>query len=114
MSKTVVKNLFAVILLTVTLLFINAISVSAAETVASGECGVNGDNVTWELDSEGTLTVCGEGEMRYDFLNSRYKDSIIKVVICNGITKIGGYAFRGCTVLNNIVIPDSVTWISCC
>ena len=32
-------------------------------TVASGNCGRNGDNVTWSLDSTGTLTISGTGEM---------------------------------------------------
>ncbi|MBQ2264926.1 MAG: hypothetical protein II341_05905, partial [Oscillospiraceae bacterium] len=31
--------------------------------VASGECGAEGDNLTWTLDSEGLLTISGEGEM---------------------------------------------------
>ena len=30
--------------------------------VASGTCG---DNLTWALDDEGTLTISGEGEMDY-------------------------------------------------
>lgn len=36
-----------------------------AET--SGTCGKNGDNLTWTLDDEGTLTISGLGEME-DFL----------------------------------------------
>ena len=37
----------------------------AAEVVDSGDCGTN---VTWALDSTGTLTISGSGEMHdYDF-----------------------------------------------
>ena len=37
----------------------------AAETVRSGACG---DNVTWKLTSDGTLTISGKGAT-YDFLD---------------------------------------------
>ena len=36
---------------------------AGAATVASGNCGRNGSNVTWSLDSSGTLTISGTGEM---------------------------------------------------
>ncbi|MDD6273846.1 MAG: hypothetical protein PUA86_03995, partial [Clostridiaceae bacterium] len=43
----------------------------AADVVASGTCGAEGDNLTWTLDSDGTLTISGVGEMAdykdYDF-----------------------------------------------
>lgn len=35
----------------------------ALEIIASGECGAYGDKLTWTLDSTGTLTISGEGEM---------------------------------------------------
>ena len=35
----------------------------AATEVASGTCGANGDNLTWTLDSDGTLTISGSGAM---------------------------------------------------
>jgi len=37
-----------------------AISACAAEVVGSGTCG---DNLTWVLDDEGTLTISGTGDM---------------------------------------------------
>ena len=36
---------------------------AGATTVTPGNCGRNGDNVTWSLDSTGTLTISGTGEM---------------------------------------------------
>ena len=83
----------------------------------SGTCGKNGDNVTWSLDSEGTLTISGMGEMA-DFRGGNsapwqeYKESgIKKVVIEDGVTSIGGYAFAQCDILTTVEIADSVTVI---
>ena len=35
------------------------------DMIASGECGKNGDNLTWVLTAGGTLTISGSGEMEY-------------------------------------------------
>ena len=35
----------------------------AANIVAEGDCGAEGDNLIWTLDEEGTLTVSGSGKM---------------------------------------------------
>lgn len=36
---------------------------AAADTIASGDCGSQGNNITWVLDSSGVLTISGHGEM---------------------------------------------------
>ncbi len=67
----------------------------AAEVVASGKCGADGSNVTWVLDSDGVLTISGEGDMgNYSIApwTSRIT-RISKVVIGDGVTSIGGNAF---------------------
>ncbi len=87
---------------------------NAADIVASGECGVDGDNVVWQLDSEGTLTISGTGEMDSWALNSPWSEhsaEIIKVMIENGVTAIGEQAFADCTALTSATISDSVTSI---
>ena len=89
-----------------------AITANAVDVVASGECGAEGDNVTWQLDSEGTLTISGTGEMDSWALNlpwSEHSAEIIKVMIENGVTAIGEQAFSGCEKIAEITIPDSVT-----
>lgn len=79
---------------------------------ASGTCG---ENLTWVLTEDGTLTISGEGEMDIaedaDAPWYTYADSIQKVVIENGVTSIGARAFGDCSVLKEIVIPSSVTSI---
>ncbi|MBO5343224.1 MAG: leucine-rich repeat protein, partial [Ruminococcus sp.] len=85
---------------------------SAAEIVASGECGAEGYELTWSLDSKGTLTISGTGEMDSWALNSpwsEHSDKITKVIIENGVTTIGEQAFSGCEKIAEITIPDSVT-----
>lgn len=91
-----------------TLLPVNAL---AAETVSSGSCG---SNLTWELDSDGTLTISGTGEMKdcyhgdeAPWMTERTK--IKRVVIKSGITSIGGAAFYDCSNLADVTVPSSVT-----
>ncbi len=67
------------------------------------------------LDNNGTLTISGTGAMaNYSsgdapWFNSRA--SITKVVIEDGVTSIGNYAFADCTNLASVNIPNSVTSI---
>ena len=90
------------------------LSVSAeATTVASGTCG---DNVTWELGENGTLTITGTGKMNNFFSGystpwTKYRNDICEVVISEGITHIGNHAFDNCDSLKEVPIPDSVTSI---
>ena len=66
--------------------------------------------ITWSLSSNGTLTISGTGDME-DTPWSYQRNNIQKVVINNGVTNIGNYAFSECTKLNSIIIPNSVTYI---
>lgn len=64
----------------------------------SGTCG---DNLTWTLSDDGILTISGNGSMR-DYTNEASGSSVDfpnpfavrKVVIENGVTSIGDYAFE--------------------
>ena len=77
----------------------------------------NEGNLTWKLDADGTLTISGTGTMKdYDYNNNpspanQKKGSVKKVVIKDGVTSIGNFAFYNCKSLTSITIPDSVTSI---
>lgn len=91
----------------------------ASDMVASGYCGKitdqypQGENLTWKLTSDGTLTISGTGEMANNTLGGvdNYLDFIRVVVVENGATSIGEFAFLECISLTSITIPDSVTSI---
>ena len=36
---------------------------ASAAIVDSGECGAQGNNLTWRFDNTGTLMISGEGDM---------------------------------------------------
>ena len=77
-------------------------------TTIGGSCGTS---VDWTL-ADGVLTITGNGAMD-DYPSSsapwnEYKDDIRSVVIEEGVTSIGDYAFVGSTSLTNIEIPNSV------
>ena len=84
--------------------------------VASGKCG---DNLTWKLLDTGRLTISGKGAMKNFNLNkldtempwySRRK-KITAVVVKDGVTGIGDYAFDGCINLADVTLPEGLTYI---
>ncbi|MBQ5404393.1 MAG: leucine-rich repeat domain-containing protein [Bacteroidales bacterium] len=85
---------------------------SAFAQTTSGTCG---ENATWVYDeSMHILTISGTGEMsNYSSAPAPWnniKDNIQTVVISEGITSIGEYAFCYAAI-TNVSIPDGVTTI---
>ena len=79
---------------------------------ARGTCG---DNLTWSLDNQGTMTIDGTGPM-YNYVDNSppwriYIISIRDVIINEGVTTIGDRAFTSCMQLASVTIPNSVTSI---
>ena len=83
------------------------------KTFASGTCG---DNVNWTLDGDGTLFISGTGPM-YDYTasydgrapwNNNYANTITGIVISDGITTVGNYAFDYCRKAASVSLPDSI------
>ena len=96
------------------------VAVSAdASVVESGNCGANGDNVTYTLYDDGLLVISGTGDMNSDFeyasgvpwYDHGNASSIKKVVIESGVTSIGRYAFFYCSNLTSITAPNTLTKI---
>ncbi len=89
------------------------ITVSAADNVASGYCGANtdGTNVRWTLDSDGTLTLSGEGFMTFYFTGKTpWADyTVTSVVIEEGILNVSQNGFDRRKDIVSVTIPDSVT-----
>lgn len=105
-------------LLTLAVCCLAAVLLSGTALAADADIvdsGTYGRNLTWTLDSEGTLTISGQGKMPDSYYYSlpwySKMDSIKTVCIDSGVTSIGNDALYGCTGLTSITIPDSVTSI---
>lgn len=118
-----IKRIWAA-LIVLCMMFALVPAATFAEGEMSGKCG---EDLTWEFDSEAkTLTISGTGEM-YGYAqndnskfysmapwrkNDEINKSLEKVVIEEGATDIGQYAFYECPALKEVTLPDSVTIIN--
>ena len=86
--------------------------------IASGTCGAQGDNLTWVLAGDGTLTISGSGEMK-DYSTSSVapwytkRTKILSVVVEDGVTCVGDYAFYACLKLASVTLPEGINSIGC-
>ena len=83
------------------------------DVIASGECGKNGDNLTWVLTGDGTLTISGSGEME-NYTDSSVapwysnRTKILSAVVEPGVESVGNYAFYACLKLASVSLPGGV------
>ena len=93
--------------------YFNSLTAPAADVLLSGSCGAN---LTYTLDGNGTLTISGTGEMNSypDAYSTPWRSNlsdINSIVIEDGVTSIGNYAFGVVTYPNvsSVTVPRSVT-----
>lgn len=75
-----------------------------------GQCG---DSAFWELDDDGVLTVSGTGDMYNNTTAADwgwYGYDINKIIISEGITSVGNYAFDHCDAAD-IILPSTLKTI---
>ena len=119
--KTAEKRLLALLLVLVMVAGFVPVTARAdgASIVAQGTCGDQGDNVTWVLTDDGVLTISGTGAMAdYQWGDDGaapwivYKDQITKIVIGEGVTRIGDFSFfQGMNKLDlvtDVTIPETM------
>ena len=85
----------------------------SSSPVDEGTCG---DDLTWTLSNNGTLTIKGTSMMRYSEISApspwySHRDSIKKLVLKDGVTSISASAFNTCHHLTSVKLPDSVAYI---
>ncbi len=102
------------------------ITLGSSDVEYSGYCGADdgGTNISWTYDGAGTLTLTGSGETKfYNESNSwmgfsspvpgwyTYRESITKVVIGEGITKLNS-ALLAHTSITSITLPSTIKELS--
>ena len=89
--------------------FVSSDEIVGASVVNSGTCG---DNLTWTLDSEGTLTISGTGEMEdYTYVDAPWTDycnEILKVIINEGCTCLSSFSIYNMKQLTKLILPNSL------
>lgn len=88
-------------------MLITAIASAASVCAATGECG---DGVMWTFENK-ILTISGSGEMD-DYSDDYtpwldYQSDMEKIVVSEGVTGIGDWAFSSCSA-STIELPDSL------
>ena len=84
--------------------------------VAGGQCG---DDLTWTLDSSGTLTISGTGPMYgYSLFKNPWCDDalrssgistrVVNAVVSSGVTTLGAYAFSTCDSMASVSLPETL------
>ena len=115
----------AVVMATATLLYFPSdtlqniswkITASAESVGAATWTKTESDGLTWTLYENGTLTISGTGAMKDYNINDTQSpvinhQNVKKVVVEDGITNVGNYAFYFCENLTSLTLPDSITSI---
>lgn len=115
-----IKQTLSILLAAVMVLCL--LPVAASAETFTGECGLEGDNLTWTFDEEtGVLSIDGTGAMdNYKLYNNvnktnapwwDYYSQMTELVIGDGVTSIGEYAFYNCDTLKSFTNPGNIKTI---
>ena len=116
-TKKIISILLSFVLV-ITAFYSFPFAVSAAENNSASVGAISGTTgeCIWALDDNGTLTISGNGKMAdYDSESAipwyNYKEKIYKLILNEGVTRIGSYSFAFCDNLLEIESPDSLNEI---
>lgn len=108
------KTLFTVMMAMFVLVMVNIVCVIPVEATEDG------DNISWSIDGT-TLIISGSGPMQdYEYIQGDnggistapwIGESFNKVVIEEGVTSVGNYAFYWCDAVTDITLPNGITSI---
>jgi len=112
------KKQISIFILVMMMFSIMPFQAFAEESIpTSGTCG---ENLTWKLE-DNVLTISGAGEIAdytdveqpwgQTLLNVYYSGAEVKVVIEEGVTGIGAYAFGSLDAIHSVELPDSLVTI---
>ena len=76
--------------------------------------GTDGENITWSLDREtGVLTINGTGAVTGAMWKpwQGYKTEVKEIIVGEGITELGYYAFKEMSMAHTIKLPTTLTVI---
>lgn len=98
-------SFLTVMVLAVSMMVPFSITASAETSGTTGDC-------TWSLDGT-VLTISGEGAMpNYDSaLIGPWGNTVTEVILQEGVTSIGNYAFFRCKSLTSVSVPSTITYI---
>lgn len=112
------KRVFAVFLALCMLVMLLPVTSNAAQIVEQGDCSGFGGNVGWVVTDDGTLIISGTGEMgNYGGSGEPAKPwlqhslDVTKLVINEGVTRIGNKAFGDMKYLASVSLPESLVSI---
>ena len=125
MKKRILSILLAVLMLLSAVPLGMVDTACAAETsgvaaqsyyVAGGQCG---DDLTWTLDSSGTLTISGTGPMyNYSLWDNPWCDialgssgistRVVNAVVSSGVTALGERALADCGSMVSVSLPETL------
>ena len=84
--------------------------------VSAQASGTLNSKMSWYLEKNGVLTISGTGAMpNFNNIGApwyQYRTSIKKVVVEEGITSIGSYAFTRCNIMTEVSLPSTLLMIN--